>query len=70
LRVATPLSELTRTEKKNFVFPWSPIGPEQKAFDLLKEAFTAASVLVHFNPDRETWLETGASDYVVAAVVS
>ncbi len=69
-RIAAPLSNLTRKEQKSFVFPWTKDSPEQLAFDSLKKAFTNAPVLAHFDPDKETWLETDASDYVVAAILS
>ena len=69
-RIAAPLSNLTRTEQKSFMFPWALDSPEQKAFEELKEAFTTAPVLAHFDPNKETWVETDASDYVVAAVLS
>ena len=69
-KIAAPLSNLTRKEQKLFMFPWARDSPEQQAFQNLKEAFTSASVLAHFNPDAETWLERDASDYVVAAILS
>lgn len=70
-RIAAPLTNLTHTEqKKDFVYPWAKDGPEQQAFTSLKEAFTTAPVLTHFDPDKKTWLETDASNYVVAAVLS
>jgi len=42
---------------------------EVKAFERLKDAFKEATMLAHFDPDLETWLETDASDYVTAAVL-
>ena len=42
----------------------------QKAFDDLKVAFTSAPILAHYDPTRETWVETDASDFVVSGVLS
>ena len=39
-------------------------------FETLKTAFTQAPILVHFNPDNPTVVETDASDYAIAAVIS
>ncbi len=69
-KIAAPLSNLTRKDQKSFIFPWTKVSPEQRAFEGLKKAFTSAPVLAHFDPDKETWLETDASDYVVASVLS
>jgi len=35
-------------------------------FETLKNTFTQAPILAHFNPD----VETDASDYVIAAIIS
>ena len=69
-RIAAPLSNLTRKDQKSFIFPWALDSPEQRAFEDLKKAFTTAPILAHFDPDKETWLETDASDYVIAAILS
>ena len=70
-KLAAPLSNLTRSEKKkDFQYPWKVGSPEDLAFEGLKKAFTTAPVLAHFDPDKETWVESDASDYVVAAVLS
>ncbi|KAH0603205.1 uncharacterized protein H6S33_008209 [Morchella sextelata] len=42
----------------------------QIAFNALKEAFTTAPILTHFNPEKEITVETDASDYVSAGVLS
>ena len=63
--VAGPLFNLL---KKNGVFDWS--YECQLAFDELKSRFTSASILKHFTPGLETIVETYASDYVVAGVLS
>ena len=68
--IAAPLTALTKTVEKSFMFPWNPKRAEQKAFETLKHAFTTAPILAHFNPDLETWVESDASDYVIAAVLS
>jgi hypothetical protein len=66
--IAKPLTTLTKKEGASF--PLIPGSKEVNAFTQLKEAFKEATMLAHFNPDLETWLETDASDYVTAAVLS
>ena len=63
-------SSKSKSPDDGVLFPLVPDGPEEKAFEALKEAFTGAPILAHFNPDRETWVETDASDYVAAGVLS
>ena len=41
----------------------------QKAFEDLKRAFTTAPVLAHYDSKLETWVETDASNFVVAGVL-
>uniref|UniRef100_A0A0W0GFH2 Reverse transcriptase domain-containing protein n=1 Tax=Moniliophthora roreri TaxID=221103 RepID=A0A0W0GFH2_MONRR len=54
--------------KKNIKWNW---GLEaQKAFVDLKEAFTQAPVLTHWEPDQLITIKTDASDYAVAAILS
>lgn len=64
-RVVTPLTRLTRKETP---FIWT--SECQDAFVSLKTAFTTAPILRHFDPDRHIVLETDASDYVSAGVLS
>ena len=46
-------------------------GDSQRAtFNLLKDAFTSAPVLTHWIPDRPIIIETDASDYALAAILS
>ena len=42
----------------------------QSVFDGFKDAFESAPILAHFDPDKETWIETDALDFVTASVVS
>src|ERR1700737_2423471 len=64
-RVVQPLTKLT---KKLVPFHW---GPDQKrAFAELKMAFTTAPVLAHFDYEKKIVLETDASSYVSAGVLS
>ncbi|KNZ51414.1 uncharacterized protein VP01_3967g1, partial [Puccinia sorghi] len=41
-----------------------------KEFDALKESFTTAPILAHFSELAQTLIETDASDYAVAGVIS
>ena len=68
--IAGALTKLTRLDEKEFKYPWDPKSPEHEAFETLKKAFTTAPILQHFDPEKETWIETDASDYVVAGVLS
>ena len=62
------LSPITALERKDTPFVWTKEC--QKAFDYLKTAFTTEPVLRHFDWDRPAVLETDASDYVCARVLS
>lgn len=62
---AKPLIRLTRKDV-DFLFTDDCHG----AFEELKQRLVTAPVLVHYDPDRETMLETDASDGVLAGVLS
>ena len=72
------LTELTKGEQittksgkkrtRYNVFIWTEDC--KKAFEDLKEAFTTAPVLAHYDPSLETWIETDSSDFVTAGVLS
>ncbi len=42
----------------------------QSAFEELKEAFSKAPILAHYDPSLKTWVETNASDFVVTEILS
>src|SRR5882724_2852092 len=63
--IVIPLIHLTC---KDTPFTWGP--NHTKAFDMLKAAFTQAPILAHFNPDNPIVVETDASDYAIAAIIS
>jgi RNase H-like domain found in reverse transcriptase len=64
-RIIRPLVTLTR---KGMRFFWSPAC--QIAFEALKDAFTSVFILRYFDPLREIFVETDASDYVSLGVLS
>ena len=64
-RVARPLNLLTR---KDTPFQWTEGC--QEAFNKLKDALTSTPVLCHYQPEKETKVETDASNGVVAGVLS
>ncbi|KAL9563874.1 hypothetical protein ACKAV7_011909 [Fusarium commune] len=64
-KLTAPLNRLT---KKDVPFVWD--GACEKAFLKLKEAFTTAPILRPFDWTRDVILETDASDYVSAGVLS
>jgi hypothetical protein len=59
------LYSLTR---KDNAFSWTP--EHTRIFDALKEAFCTAPILRHFNPALETLVESDASDFAAAGVLS
>ena len=64
-RIVTPMNNLTQKDRP---FEWSPAC--QAAFDLMKKRITEAPILSHYNPDKACHLETDASDYVSAGILS
>jgi hypothetical protein len=63
--ITIPLTRLTR---KNVPFDF---GEEVRdAFNLLKSAFSSAPILTNWVPDRPIIVETDASDYALAAILS
>ena len=63
--ITVPLTRLTRKE-----VPWDFSDNCRKSFEKLKKAFTTALVLTHWIPDTLIMVETDASDYALAAVLS
>jgi hypothetical protein len=59
---------LTRLTRKGVTLRWG--AEEQAAFAALQIAFTSAPVLRSFDHDRDVVVETDASDYVSAGVLS
>lgn len=59
---------LTRLTKKDTSFTWS--ADCEKAFTDLKQAFTSAPILQHFDPDKPSTVECDSSDYVNAGCLS
>jgi hypothetical protein len=68
--IVKPLTTLTSNAAKDFRYPWAPDSSEELAFQQLKSVFLLAGILAHFDPSKETWVETDASDYVTAAILS
>jgi len=59
---------LTRLMQKDAKWTWTPTCKE--AFGLLKELFISAPILHHFNPSLPPIVETDASDYAIAGILS
>ena len=64
-KVAQPLTELT---KGKTLWVWNRRW--QEAFNEVKKRFCEALVLAHFQSEKETILETDASDYAYRSVLS
>jgi len=63
--LARPLIKIT---KKGTPFVWSDLC--QAAFKRLKEAFTTAPILIHFDFDKEIVVETDTSDIASASILA
>ena len=59
---------MTRLTHANIKWNWS--DECQQSFETLKRAFTEAPILHHWVPDRQITVETDASDYATAAILS
>ncbi|MBW0480743.1 hypothetical protein O181_020458 [Austropuccinia psidii MF-1] len=66
--VSLKITSLTSLLKKDSPFIFNEEALSQ--FQILKEDFTAAPILSHFNPSLPTILETNTSDYALGAVLS
>jgi hypothetical protein len=64
-KITTLLTTLTYIDKP---FLWNPMA--QIAFDILKMAFTFATILIHPNPAKPFIVETDAFDFALGAIIS
>jgi len=65
-KICKPITETLEGNPR--YFSW---GKEQaEAFEELKHRFTTAPILAHFYPERETVVETDASDFALGCVLS
>jgi hypothetical protein len=64
--IAGPMTALTKKDIGPFDFD----DAAKAAFIKLKDAFMEAPILAHYNPELQNWIETDASNYVVAGVLS
>ncbi|SOV08288.1 uncharacterized protein UDID_17342 [Ustilago sp. UG-2017a] len=67
-RTAYPLTQLLRKEAQSTPFAWNHAA--QHAFEQLRSSFSTDTILHHFDPARPIIVETDASDFAVAAVLS
>jgi len=65
LDIITPLTYLTQKD-----IPWKFDSSCRDAFNSLKKAFTSAPILTHWIPNAQLIMETDASDYALAAILS
>lgn len=49
-------------------FVWEE--PQQTSFEALKKSFTSVDLLRHYDPTKQLILETDASDYAIAGILS
>lgn len=59
---------LTALLKKEIAFTWG--SDQQAAFDMLKTRFTEAPIMRYFDPLRKIRIETDASQFAIAAILS
>ena len=64
-KLVSPLTGLT---KKDTPFEWTSICQTQ--FNTLKQRFTSAPILQHFDPKLQAYVETDASDYAIGTILS
>jgi transposase InsO family protein len=71
-QIARPLTDLLKGTKdgKKFHAEWKWSETAEKAFSHLRAAFQSAPILAHFDPTRRIRVETDASKYAIAAILS
>lgn len=69
-RVAGPITNLLKTTGVDKTQAFAMTPKATKAFDTLRERFTSAPMLRHYDPERETQVETDASRYAVSGILS
>lgn len=70
-QITRPLTDMLKGMKAGVKKgPFNPNEDALAAFEKLKEAFQTAPILVHFNPELPIRLETDASEFGVAGIIS
>ena len=69
-QIANSLIKLTKINEKEFKYSWKLNESKQEVFETFKKIFTTTFVLQHFDSNKETWLKTNASNYIVTEVLS
>ena len=70
-RIVAPLTFMLQDSKSGKKCGLYEMSPEaRKAFERLKEAFTSAPVLRHFDPNRQIRIETDTSGFAIAGILS
>ena len=64
-KIAKPLYQLTEKDKK-----WQFGEKQQRAFENLIHKLTHAPILAHYDPRKAVTIETDASKYVTAGIIS
>jgi len=65
-KICKPITETLKGDKQKF----NRSREQNIAFEKLKQRFTTAPILAHFYPERETVIETDASDFALGAILS
>ena len=63
--IVVPLTRLTQKDA-----PWNFSEDCRRSFNWLKEAFTTAPILTHYQPGAPITVETDTSDYAIASILS
>jgi hypothetical protein len=70
-KIAKPMTDMLKGGKNGrFTGLFVPTPAMKQSFQQLREAFTRAPVLVHFDPAKPIRLETDASGYAIAGIIS
>jgi hypothetical protein len=60
---------LKERKKGNFLGPFLPTPAMKQSFAELRDSFTKAPVLAHFDPAKPICLETNASGFAIAGII-